>query len=108
MTAAGGFKAKLDRGAAAITAWRSIQRVILDQEGRAMSIIDKMDAIGAARAAFNTHADEKLDALQQRYAKAPEKLDTAVDKHHARLDAEEKAFDDLGNAIDRLSNSGNS
>lgn len=107
MSAAGSFAAALDRAADRIAAWRRIQRAILDPERNSMSIIDKMDAVVAARTDLNKHADERLDALQARYAAAPAKLDGAVDKHNARLEAEEKAFDQLGDAIDRLSNAGN-
>jgi hypothetical protein len=77
------------------------------QEGKRMSIIDKMKLVAEKRVALNNTNDARAQKLLDRYAEVETQFDKAFTKHDARLDSEEAAAVELENAAEALSNMGN-
>lgn len=69
-----------------------------------MSVVDKLKLVAERRAELNASLDAGAQKLLDRYDEISKKADVAFDRHHARLTAEEAAADELGAAVDRLSN----
>jgi hypothetical protein len=87
---------------------RVIAKAIIDGR-QAMSLIDKLNLVVERREDLNRSLDAGADKILERYAEVDVKAAKAFDKHHDRLDAEEKAIDATDAAIERMSNSvGNS
>jgi chromosome segregation ATPase len=111
---AGALKTQLDRSSDRIASATVIAKAIVDtrQREKTMSVLDKLDLVVSRRDEFNVSLVKRADDLLERYADADKKADRAFAKHHTRLDAEERKFDETEAAIDRMSNqadaSGNS
>lgn len=69
-----------------------------------MSVIDKLKLVAERRSELNKSLDQGADRLLDSYAEVSKKADSAFGKHRSRLAAEEAAADELGAAVDRLSN----
>lgn len=73
-----------------------------------MSLIDKMNMLSQRRRELNEHMESRADELLTRYNAMPARIDGAFDKHLSQLDAEEKQLREMNDAIDRVTNMGNS